>query len=344
MKVSFKLFAANSLLVIVSVFIALTIAEITVRCLGIAPQLEYIQKGRFRLSSNPLIRFELVPNFYADDNGRFLDFLGTTNSLGFRDREHPRHAPQGTQRIIALGDSITQGKELKKMENIYTAVIENVLNNRGYQVEVFNFGVSGYNTQQEVETLIEKGLPLKPHIVVLQYCLNDKERNTTSILTHLLQQAKDENKWDYRFLPPFLGKSALYRLIRYKLLHRPYEFGGDWEKSYDWEYNEASVARYLGILRELAAEHHFQVVVAVFPLFENLHQYEYRDEHLEIQRLAQRNGFFFIDLLPVFQKYDSNWPVAQDYFHPSEWGHECAGKAIAGLIEKNILRPRQFAQ
>jgi hypothetical protein len=41
--------------------------------------------------------------------------------------------------------------------------------------EVFNMGVQGYNSIQELEFLKYKGLKYKPDLVILYYCFNDPD-------------------------------------------------------------------------------------------------------------------------------------------------------------------------
>ena len=54
--------------------VALALAELLVRALGLAPEVAFLEAGRFRLSDNPRIGYEPIAT-------------GSTNSLGFRDRE-----------------------------------------------------------------------------------------------------------------------------------------------------------------------------------------------------------------------------------------------------------------
>jgi hypothetical protein len=153
-------------LVLLSTLASLLIAELVVRQSGRAPEMFVVQKGRFRISENPLIGYELVPHFESDRAGSMLDFRGKANSQGFRDREHSLEKPEGVFRMLVLGDSITQGLGVRDDEAVFTSVLERELNERSDgRFEVLNFGVSGYNTQQEVETLRQKGLDYAPDLV-----------------------------------------------------------------------------------------------------------------------------------------------------------------------------------
>lgn len=97
------------------------------------------------------------------------------NQAGMRkSREYTLEKPQGTVRIVGVGDSGMFGWGVQQGEN-YMDVLESNLNARadGKVYETLNFGVPGYNTQLEVETLKSKGLAYKPDIVVVGWCDND---------------------------------------------------------------------------------------------------------------------------------------------------------------------------
>ena len=66
-----------------------------------------------------------------------------TNARGFRNtREFAYAKPAGTLRVLSLGDSHTQGYEVRQ-EFTFSAVAERVLRGRNVDAEVINAGVSG---------------------------------------------------------------------------------------------------------------------------------------------------------------------------------------------------------
>ncbi|HVJ12595.1 MAG TPA: hypothetical protein VNC62_13585, partial [Burkholderiales bacterium] len=76
-----------------------------------------------------------------------------TNSHGLRDvREFPYEKPAGTLRVLALGDSHTQGYEVRQ-DATYSAVLERALIANGFKAEVLNAGVSGFSTAEELAYL-----------------------------------------------------------------------------------------------------------------------------------------------------------------------------------------------
>src|SRR6266576_5791279 len=81
------------------------------------------------------------------------------NSDGLRDREHTKIKPANTVRIALLGDSFSEAMHLP-MEQTYWWLLEKKLREcnafPGKDVEIINFGVSGYGTAQELLTLRQK--------------------------------------------------------------------------------------------------------------------------------------------------------------------------------------------
>ena len=74
------------------------------------------------------------------------------NALGFRGPEFAVPKPEGTFRILALGDSFTEGLQVEE-EDLFTTRIERALRGTTPRVEVLNLGVSGMGTDDELELL-----------------------------------------------------------------------------------------------------------------------------------------------------------------------------------------------
>jgi len=98
----------------------------------------------------------------------------TTNELGLRDQPIPARKPEGEQRVLFIGDSITFGFMLEDGERIAQQA-QTALNdeNTDRKVRCINAGVSGYATWQELDLLRELAPVIKPDVVVLQFCIND---------------------------------------------------------------------------------------------------------------------------------------------------------------------------
>jgi lysophospholipase L1-like esterase len=94
------------------------------------------------------------------------------NSLGLRGPEIARTPPPGRTRIVALGDSMVFGYYLEEPET-WPARLEARLRARGLDVEVVNGGSGAWSIDSETQFLIERGLALEPHRVMIGFFAND---------------------------------------------------------------------------------------------------------------------------------------------------------------------------
>lgn len=332
-KVGFKLLCVT----VPAMVLCLILAELLIRVVGLGPEVYAVQKERFRLSDNPLLGFELVPGYVTDEEGPMILFKGRANSLGFRDREHAIEKQEGVYRAVVLGDSIVQGFGIENDEDLLTSVLSRQLKDAGRNVEIFNFGVSGYNTQQEVETLREKGLQYRPDLVVVMYCLNDTSLCCGPILGNLLKEREKRLQDGSRLtaapdgIHRLLLKSALFRWIYFSLQPEP-----EGMERYE-QLKENTVTPSLDVLATLAGEHGFQVLIAVIPGFDNIGDYQHQAHHEAVRALCQSRRFHHLDLLPYFQELAKTRMVSMDAMHPNPDGHRLAGEVIAGYIESNIF-------
>lgn len=332
-------------LMLASVVLALLAAELLLRAVGAAPKVYAIRKGRFQLSHNPKIGYEPVPLVYNGRDLSFYDYLGASNHLGYRDRDHAVAKPPGVYRIVVLGDSIAAGLHVERNEDVFPPILERLLEQRGRHVEVINLAVSGYNTQQEVETLRERGLQYHPDLVLVAYTMSSREHVDGDILKTLLEAERRQGGVSSARVDSWLVRSALYRFLRFRVLRamaaRRAAPPPDPQHYLDLV-SADTVAPYFGVLRQLAEWHHFQVLIAVFPRFvRTFSYYPFGRQHEFVAGLARQNGFALVDLLVPFSdcRKAAAEPIGSDNFHPSPYGHRCAAQAIAQAVLALPPRP-----
>lgn len=101
----------------------------------------------------------------------------TINAQGFRDtRDYPYEKPPGRLRVLALGDSQTEGYEVRQ-EETWPAGLERYLRREGGDAEVFNMGISGFSTAEILAFLESEGLRYRPDVVVYGLFVNDFRDN-----------------------------------------------------------------------------------------------------------------------------------------------------------------------
>jgi len=109
----------------------------------------------------------------------------TINRDGLRDREHSRAKPPNTFRIAVLGDSITEALQVP-FESTFWSVLGRELRNcktfGNREVEIINFGVSGYGTAQELLTFRHRAAAYSPDATVLAFYPGNDIRNNSKEL------------------------------------------------------------------------------------------------------------------------------------------------------------------
>jgi hypothetical protein len=201
--------------------------------------------------------------------------------------------------------------------------------------------VSGYNTQQEVASLIEKGLAYDPDLVLLQYCPNDREMQNGGIIAELVEREQEDPGVERTLVASSLARSHLYRFLRYRALPGFREARRS-ERALASERLardtvEASFAR----LGETARTAGMEVVVMAFPALGEEFEAAQRDREL-VAGYSAANGFQHLDLQSAFERCGPWEAMYNDSTHPSKDGHTCAGRAVAiYLLATDLVVPTE---
>lgn len=122
-------------------------------------------------TGDPHRGWALRPNaegWVADETRQYVRL----NRHGFRDAERNYDKPADTIRIVVLGNSWTEAMQVPLNKN-YCSVLERKLGElscyAGKQIEVLNFGVSGYSTAQELLLLQQEVWKYHPDIVIVAF-------------------------------------------------------------------------------------------------------------------------------------------------------------------------------
>jgi lysophospholipase L1-like esterase len=256
-------------------------------------------------SPNPLIGHHHRPNGEATLMGVSV----RTNSDGFRDDEYSV-AKGEKHRIIFLGDSLTLAWGVEKQDS-FEQHLEDRLN-AVRPTEVINLGVGNYNTTQEVNLLIDKGLKYQPDQVVLFYFINDAEPMPRKS----------------RF--PGLGYSRTVTFFwsRLKAMKARFTETTGYKEVYSGHYLEdrsgwQATQDSFRTLHQLSAEHGFSLSVVLLPELHELRDYAFAKEHAQVMALVSEIGIPALDLAEEFQHEpnpQSLW-VSLDDAHPNARAH-----------------------
>jgi len=132
-------FAVNLIISFASILFILLLIEIALRLFY--PQYPYYP--RYQYVSNEETGYSYRPSFSGTYRTGEYTYQIRTNSVGLRDSEISAK-PDGTVRILAMGDSFTMGAGVA-LEDTYLKVIERLANAQLEEsFEVVNGGTGGY--------------------------------------------------------------------------------------------------------------------------------------------------------------------------------------------------------
>jgi len=253
-------------------------------------------------SKNKKLMYELRPD--AEISGMIR-----INSDGFRDREFFREKPPHVFRIAVVGDSVTFGWR-QKLEDTYPKKLEQLLhvnNTTNIQFEVLNFGIGGYNAEQEMELVKTKVLHYNPDLIIIGFCPNDG------------QIGFDGGLWWHFFRGPSRTISFL------KLLYIYNKYKQDELALLKNPYSE---------LAELSRQKNIPVLVCIFPMLQG--------DKLWCQPrfipLLEELQIPYFNLIPEFEKNNVQ-ELLLDAVHFTVAGHNFVAEQIYRYLTENKIIP-----
>jgi lysophospholipase L1-like esterase len=284
------------------------------------------------------------------------------NAEGFRDRDFAVPKPDGTYRILVLGDSFTWGIGLD-VEETLPKQLERRLRRERPDLEVINASIPGQNTTHELATLREKGLRYEPDMVVLAYCLNDIEFDpavtvgadgatpavapagaSPAARALLYDPTKGLRGFVYwfqlrsrfvAFLVPRVGnllrRVGLLKSAEFSWVEKTFQ--GYTDDNLGWRESRGALAE---MARE-CRERRLPLIVAIYPLFAQLHEYRGKGAHETIRSECERLGIPAVDLLGVFENRDA-WEFWVNFMdgHPNAKAHGLATEALLPLVRASM--------
>ena len=320
-----------------SVALTLVVLEAAFRVARVPVGTVQINRATVRRSDNPRLRFELRPGGVAHAEVEYR-----VNDLGLRGPETPIEKPTGVRRVAVLGDSIAFGYWVAD-EQGFARQLERLLNevpSAAGRVEVLNFGVPGYNLDQEIEALRSKALALAPDLVVVLVCLNDLE-GIFSYELGLVQERSERGRTPLgRAREWLVERSWLFSWVEYRLteLEARRSFVKAKNPLEGPLYAEAvgqqkkALQGQLAVLRSLLASRGIPGMVVVVPVLgHRFERYPHRELHAAIVAAAEAEALAAIDLLDCFSAYEFR-DLRVDVVHPSPLGHRVAAHAVRDAL------------
>ncbi len=141
--------------------------------MGAEPSAEEDGETESLYMHDPLYGWTKRPNATTTVRTAEYDVTETTNGLGLRGRETTREKPEGTKRVLLLGDSFLEGYSVA-YDDLVSTQLELLLGQETSEaVEVLNAGTAGYSTDQELLYFRREGRTLEPDVTVLLFYTND---------------------------------------------------------------------------------------------------------------------------------------------------------------------------
>jgi lysophospholipase L1-like esterase len=325
------------LLALASLLVTLAVLEASFRLAGVSVGTVQINRATVRRTADPRLRFELRPGSAVRSEVEYR-----VNGEGLRGPETTVEKPAGVRRVAVLGDSIAFGYWVAE-EDTFPRQLEALLKaagGGGQRIEVLNFGVPGYNLDQEIETLRTKALAFSPDLVLVAFCLNDLEGLFSYELGLVQDRAVRGRSWAGRLRESLLSRSLLLSWIEYRVseiearrsfvkARNPLE-GPLYAEAADQQ--KRALAGKLAGLGSLLAARGIPGMVVVFPVLGGrFERYPHRELHGAVVEAARGAGLAAVDLLECYSAYGFR-DLRVDVVHPSPLGHRVAAHAVRDAL------------
>lgn len=260
------------------------------------------------------------------------------NKLGYRGYIPPFEKPDGTFRIVALGDSLTFGNGIEKEQDRFPDLMAKMISGRlGIKVEAVNLGLQACNTIEERKAFQDIGIKFQPDAVVIGYTNNDPE----SYMQRLDITGRSRGSGFVQMLTMELYLADfIYRLYSQSgniNRHREYlHYINSQNASNMPEFKQA-----LKGIRDDCASANVGLAFVLFPTLYGLDapSYEFQYANDMITSELDSLGIPYFDLLPLLLGRNAQelWVSRYDS-HPDEMVHEMAAKGLLELVEPMISK------
>ena len=242
------------------------------------------------------------------------------NRDGVRDRERGREKPQGTHRVVCLGDSVTLGYGLRH-EASYPNRLQARLEENGPGTEVMTVALMGWSTRQERLAYVRIARGYAPDLVLLGICLND------------LQDLENNLARPPRALVWLHERSALLRRIvdaRGREIRSVRELVTDPDSARVRESYRRLFEEIRG-LRDDVTRDGGRFAVVVFPFADQVQPEPMAaTPQRRIEAFCAGEGISFRDLLPGLRRLGPGAFIPGDHLHLSAEGSAQAAEVLAG--------------
>jgi hypothetical protein len=226
------------------------------------------------------------------------------NSEGWRDMEHSKEKPEGTMRILVLGDSFMEAYSVDLKDSFHTQA-EKIMRNDGIHAEFVNMGTGGYGTLQEYLVYQEAGRRYAADIVLLGFYVSNDVTNNSMELESLLVSDKSEIH-SRPFLDP--DEPSEWKIVEV-------DFNGAQRRFDESQTSNYPLGRTLtrrSVILWILSEEVTRVVNQILSFFENSEQTVAEDEEVDRAQMDfALSGVHYCDEPPEFTRA---WDITKRIF------------------------------
>lgn len=259
------------------------------------------------------------------------------NNYFKRDKDFKVEKPASSIRIGMLGDSITFGQGIADPNDRFSDILQKNLQENGINAEVYNLGVPGLDSHEEIELYRDLSF-LNFDIIVWQYYLNDIQPEDKGEPAKIISQDAYAND-----LVRKLSKISTFFDFLYWRFSSKYSTTFDkldthYLSMYDDESILKSHEEEMSQFIEELKEQDKKIIVVIFPFIELLgSDYPAIEAHNKLNSYFESQGVQTIDLLDDLS--NSNWQdlVASKFdTHPNEKVHNLAAEKLYDKIYSDL--------
>ncbi len=333
---------------LLSFMAACVLGEVVMRALDLGPPPQPKERGKlYQKSANPILNYEpkpggeLVQTIQRSRGEEAVEINSTFNEHGVRGAVYPKKKGEQVYRIACVGDSFTFGMGAEE-QGTWPAQLQRSLDHFEPErdIEVWNFGVAGYDGLQEYEYLRTRVVEFEPDLILIQYYINDAitrgtELSKSTAVSRFIRNHCDPNadNWlhglrNYSVLADSIADTLFrnFGMTEYtRRFTELYEQNGK-----GWQDLQESLIK----VRDVAHTKRARLAMVLYPQLVPLGDGLASDRALAVvDAFCRENGIRTFDLQPTFvgKPLQSLWVHPYDQ-HPTAQGHQMAGIAIAQYV------------
>lgn len=247
-------------------------------------------------------------------------------------------------RIGVIGDSITFGIGIENPADIYTNILERKLRAEGINAVVYNLGISGIDTKDEIKDFHNlEAENLKFDMLVWEYFLNDNDELSSGPKTQITLNSKTRLS-NYPVIKSLVDHSFFADFIYWRLSTRyDQTFQSLSDIDLQQYHNQALLQTHQALIRDFIQELHYKhipIIVMPFPFIpsDTIRRQAKTEYNLMYTFFAQQPTEL-INVDDLFAPYPVSQLKASRFdHHPSEFAHQLVAEKLYQTIKQLVLK------